>query len=196
MVLCAPLLCWIGLYTVWGNQVNHPTGFSAFTTNHKIRWNQGILNALLPRRRGAGGSGRGPGVSPLRVRAHPARGSRGGAGIVRMQGTGDSGWAEGKAGGDMGSGRGEHPEGPGREQAVPRAALSVPLFVARRAVEDALAGPPCTRFRPTGSTRRPIATSTHGPVIRQILRHLQRGADPPPMAPARASQDPLAWASP
>ena len=26
-----------------------------------------------------------------------------------------------------------------------------------------------------------------------ILRHLQRGADPPPMAPARASQDPLAW---
>ncbi len=42
MVLCAPLLCWMGLYTVWSNQVNHPTGFSAFITNHKTRWNQGI----------------------------------------------------------------------------------------------------------------------------------------------------------
>jgi hypothetical protein len=42
MVLCIPLLCWIGLYTVWGNQVNHPNAFSAFTTNHKIRWNQKI----------------------------------------------------------------------------------------------------------------------------------------------------------
>src|SRR5437899_1359680 len=43
MVLRAPLLCWIGLYTVWGNPVNHPTDFSAFTTNHKIRWNQETL---------------------------------------------------------------------------------------------------------------------------------------------------------
>jgi hypothetical protein len=27
MVLSAPLLRGIGLYTVWGMQVNHPTGF-------------------------------------------------------------------------------------------------------------------------------------------------------------------------
>ena len=44
MVLCVPLLCWIGLYTVWGNQVNHPIGFSDFTTNHKIRWNQEFVH--------------------------------------------------------------------------------------------------------------------------------------------------------
>jgi hypothetical protein len=37
---------------------------------------------------------------------------------------------------------------------------------------------------------------THGPVIWKLRRHLQRGADPPPIAPARARQDPCTWAAP
>ena len=61
MVLCAPLLCWIGLSTVWGHQVNHPTHFSAFTTNHKIRWNQ--ENSKFKRHSCAGALAARPGIS-------------------------------------------------------------------------------------------------------------------------------------
>jgi hypothetical protein len=45
-------------------------------------------------------------------------------------------------------------------------------------------------------TLRIIAAVTHAAVIRKILRHLTRATDPPPIAPARAYQDRLAWASP
>ena len=44
-------------------------------------------------------------------------------------------------------------------------------------------------------TLRLIAAITHGEVIRQILRHLQRAADPPPIAPARVRQAAFAWSS-
>ena len=47
MVLSAPLLCSSGLDTVWRIQGNHPTGFVAFTTNHKIRWYQKISNLIF-----------------------------------------------------------------------------------------------------------------------------------------------------
>jgi len=42
---------------------------------------------------------------------------------------------------------------------------------------------------------RSIAAITQGEVIRKILRHLQRAADPPPMAPARFRQEAFAWSS-
>lgn len=42
---------------------------------------------------------------------------------------------------------------------------------------------------------RLIAARTHGPVVQQLLRPLQRGADPPPIVPARVCQDPCAGAS-
>ena len=42
---------------------------------------------------------------------------------------------------------------------------------------------------------RLLAAITYGEVIRKSLRHLQRAADPPPMAPARVRQEALAWAS-
>src|SRR5262252_10432584 len=38
-------------------------------------------------------------------------------------------------------------------------------------------------------TLRLIAVITQGEVIRKILRHLKRAADPPPIAPARARQE-------
>jgi hypothetical protein len=40
---------------------------------------------------------------------------------------------------------------------------------------------------------RIIATITQGEVISKILRHLQRAADPPPIAPARARQATFDW---
>ena len=40
---------------------------------------------------------------------------------------------------------------------------------------------------------RIIAASTPGEVIRKILRHLKRAADPPPIAPARARQATFDW---
>src|SRR5207245_8863105 len=42
---------------------------------------------------------------------------------------------------------------------------------------------------------RIIATITQGEVIRKILRHLKRAADPPPIAPARVRQAAFAWSS-
>jgi hypothetical protein len=42
-------------------------------------------------------------------------------------------------------------------------------------------------------TLRIIAVITQGEVIRKILRHLKRAADPPPIAPARARQAPCDW---
>jgi len=36
---------------------------------------------------------------------------------------------------------------------------------------------------------RLIAVITQGEVIRKILRHLKRAADPPPIAPVRARQE-------
>jgi hypothetical protein len=42
---------------------------------------------------------------------------------------------------------------------------------------------------------RLIAVITHGEVIRKILRHLERAADPPPIAPARVRQAAFAWSS-
>jgi hypothetical protein len=42
---------------------------------------------------------------------------------------------------------------------------------------------------------RIIAAITQGEVIRKILRHLKRAADPPPIAPARVSQEAFAWSS-
>jgi hypothetical protein len=45
-------------------------------------------------------------------------------------------------------------------------------------------------------TLRLIAAITQAAGIRKRLRHLKRAADPPPVAPARACQDPCAWASP
>ena len=42
-------------------------------------------------------------------------------------------------------------------------------------------------------TLRLIAVITQGEVIRKILRHLKRSADPPPIAPARARQAPCDW---
>ena len=44
-------------------------------------------------------------------------------------------------------------------------------------------------------TRRSIAASTQGEVIRKLLQPLQRAVDPPPIAPARVRQDALAWSS-
>jgi len=40
---------------------------------------------------------------------------------------------------------------------------------------------------------RIIATITQGEVIRKILRHLKRAADPPPIAPARTRQTMCDW---
>jgi hypothetical protein len=40
---------------------------------------------------------------------------------------------------------------------------------------------------------RLIAVITQGEVIRTILRHLKRAADPPPIAPARSHQAPFDW---
>jgi hypothetical protein len=40
---------------------------------------------------------------------------------------------------------------------------------------------------------RIIAAITQGEVIRKILRHLKRAADPPPIAPARARQETFDW---
>jgi hypothetical protein len=40
---------------------------------------------------------------------------------------------------------------------------------------------------------RIIAAITQAEVIRKILRHLKRAADPLPMAPARARQATFAW---
>jgi len=45
-------------------------------------------------------------------------------------------------------------------------------------------------------TLRIIAAIPSGPIIRQILYHLKLAADPPPIAPARLSQERFAWASP
>ena len=42
---------------------------------------------------------------------------------------------------------------------------------------------------------RIIAAITQGEVIRKILRHLQRAADPPPIAPALFRQEAFAWSS-
>jgi hypothetical protein len=42
-------------------------------------------------------------------------------------------------------------------------------------------------------TLRLIAVITQGEVIRKILRHLKRAADPPPIAPARTRQAPCDW---
>ena len=42
-------------------------------------------------------------------------------------------------------------------------------------------------------TLRLLAVMTQGAVIRQILRHLQRSVDPPPIAPARSRQAPCDW---
>ena len=42
---------------------------------------------------------------------------------------------------------------------------------------------------------RIIAAITQGEVIRKILCHLKLAADPPPIAPARASQESFAWSS-
>src|SRR5262247_2462304 len=42
-------------------------------------------------------------------------------------------------------------------------------------------------------TLRIIAVITQGEVIRKILRHLKRAADPPPIAPARSRQAPCDW---
>jgi putative transposase len=42
-------------------------------------------------------------------------------------------------------------------------------------------------------TLRLIAVITQGAVIRKILRHLQRSADPPPIAPARPRQATCDW---
>jgi hypothetical protein len=42
-------------------------------------------------------------------------------------------------------------------------------------------------------TLRIIAVITQGAVIRKILRHLKRAADPPPIAPARTRQAPCDW---
>ena len=40
---------------------------------------------------------------------------------------------------------------------------------------------------------RMIAAITQAEVLRTMLRHLQRAADPPPMAPARARQETFDW---
>ena len=45
-------------------------------------------------------------------------------------------------------------------------------------------------------TVRLIAAITSRPIIRRILRPLKLAAAPPPMAPARMSQERFAWASP
>src|SRR5215831_12419121 len=50
MVLSVPLLCWIGLYTVWGIQGNHPTGF--FGLHHKPQ--NPVESAIFKQYRGAG----------------------------------------------------------------------------------------------------------------------------------------------
>jgi hypothetical protein len=42
-------------------------------------------------------------------------------------------------------------------------------------------------------TLRIIAVITQGEVIRKILRHLKRAADPPPITPARSRQAPYDW---
>jgi hypothetical protein len=42
---------------------------------------------------------------------------------------------------------------------------------------------------------RLIAAITEPPVIRRILTHLKLAADPPPIAPARLEQEPVAWTS-
>jgi hypothetical protein len=42
-------------------------------------------------------------------------------------------------------------------------------------------------------TLRLIAVINQGAVIRKILRHLKRAADPPPIAPARSRQTPFDW---
>jgi len=42
---------------------------------------------------------------------------------------------------------------------------------------------------------RIIAAITQGEVIRKILCHLKRAADPPPMAPARVRQEAFSWSS-
>ncbi len=44
-------------------------------------------------------------------------------------------------------------------------------------------------------TLRLIAAITDPPIIRRILTHLKLAADPPPIAPARLSQERFAWAS-
>jgi hypothetical protein len=40
---------------------------------------------------------------------------------------------------------------------------------------------------------RIIAAITQAEVIRKMLRHLQRAADPPPSAPARSRQEAFDW---
>jgi hypothetical protein len=45
-------------------------------------------------------------------------------------------------------------------------------------------------------TLRIIAAITHAEVLRTMLRHGTLAPDPPPLAPARACQDHVAWASP
>jgi hypothetical protein len=44
-------------------------------------------------------------------------------------------------------------------------------------------------------TLRLIAAIPHGEVVRNILRHLTRAADPPPLAPARGRPEAFAWSS-
>ena len=63
--------------------------------------------------------------------------------------------------------------------------------LARATVCRPLACCPCCQ---QGSLRI-IATITQGEVIRKILRHLKRAADPPLMAPARVRQEAFAWSS-
>jgi hypothetical protein len=50
----------------------------------------------------------------------------------------------------------------------------------------------CCPFCQRGALRI-IATITQGEVISQILRHLKRAADPPPIAPARSRQETFDW---
>jgi hypothetical protein len=45
-------------------------------------------------------------------------------------------------------------------------------------------------------TLRLIAALIQAEVIRKMLRHLKRAADPPPLAPARACQATFAWTAP
>ena len=44
-----------------------------------------------------------------------------------------------------------------------------------------------------GGRRRVVAYLTHGPVVRQVLEHLELPADVPPLAPARGPPQPDFW---
>jgi NAD(P)-dependent dehydrogenase (short-subunit alcohol dehydrogenase family) len=84
-----------------------------------------------------------------------------------------------------------------RQQGVdaPKASTELPRWSWARPLQRVCASALAHRhWCPRGALRL-IAALTHGEVIREILRHRQLAADPPPIALARVRQEAFAWSS-